>query len=192
MGDITDNALLEQCLQVANMYQRKFPSVRMLSSKEFVEHWSNNDDFLLLDARTAVERSICKIRNSIPISEYNDTNQKQKIVVYCTIGYRSGLEATRLQQLFPHRIVYNLDGLMAYSHYNHTNNNIVNADNEPTRVIHTFASNWDYVNHDVYETTHFPNVSLPVRFLQVGVKIIIRRSQTLWFKLSQCLCSKHQ
>lgn len=180
--------LLEKCLKEANMYQRKFRAVEMLSSKELLtaEEWRNKD-FILLDARTAKERNVSMIRGAIPVAQCDDPSPNTNLVVYCTIGYRSGLEATRLMQRYPQCKVYNLDGLVAYS-LQADADDIVNGNQEPAKVIHTFASPWNFVDPARFESTAFSLVALPLRFLQVGLKLVIRTSQTVGFKLNQCCC----
>ena len=55
-------------------------------------------------------------------------------IVYCTIGYRSGMEAQRLQQRYPLWRIDNLDGSVAYSHalVNETDAAALNCDSSTT------------------------------------------------------------
>jgi rhodanese-related sulfurtransferase len=236
------------CLKEAHSYQRRFRSVQSLSSEDFLRKnfssrrrgtapGDDNDDndydvvdYVLLDARTAAERKVSIIQGAISVSDYqgggggggNSCSKKTTTVLicYCTIGYRSGLEATRLQQLYPEATVYNLDGIVAFSHavsqlataatataVSNSNKNTAGAKDdhhhsssspphqqlvdpvtgETVRTVHTFASLWNYVNPDQYDSVHFPTPILPLRFLQVGARVVVRHSQTLWHHtLGQC------
>jgi rhodanese-related sulfurtransferase len=195
---------------------------------------------VLLDARTAPERNVSIIQGAVPVADYynnihnhnhhhqgrtrrggndngdsgnevNNGTQPTIIICYCTIGYRSGLEATRLQRLCPDATVYNLDGIVAFSHasisYNHCRRSrkesaagshddaadavddqhhhqhyqlVDPATGASVRTIHTFASVWDYLDPDHYDGVHFPLYSLPFRLFQVGARLIVRHSQTLY------------
>jgi rhodanese-related sulfurtransferase len=162
-------------------------------------------DYVLLDARTAAERKVSIIQGAITVSDYqrgekgggSGSKTTTVVICYCTIGYRSGLEGTRLQQLYPEATVYNLDGIVAFSHAIHqltattatatatasNDNTITNDDHlhsssspphrqlvdpatgETVHTVHTFASLWNYVDPDQYDSVHFPTPSLPLRFL---------------------------
>jgi rhodanese-related sulfurtransferase len=177
---------------------------------------------VLLDARTDPERKVSIIQGAVPVADYynnihnhtrndGDSGTTPTIIIcYCTIGYRSGLEATRLQRLCPDATVYNLDGIVAFSHasigynnnrrhleesaahhdeaanavhdqHHHDHYQLVDpATGAPVRTIHTFASLWDYLDPDHYDAVHFPLYSLPWRLLQVGARLVVRHSQTLF------------
>jgi rhodanese-related sulfurtransferase len=183
-------SLLEECLKTAHLYQSRFKAVESLSSEEFLNSFALRDDYVLLDARTAAERKISMIQGAIPLSDFQ--GNVTTIVCYCTIGYRSGLEATRLKQLWPHATVYNLDGIIAFSH-SATNNSCLKlvdpSTGETAQTVHTFASLWNYVDPERFESISFPVISLPFRFLQVGTRVAVLHSQTLWHTLC-CGCSR--
>jgi rhodanese-related sulfurtransferase len=189
----------EKCCRAATYYQSKFPSVTPLSSRELLEQWStvtdstSNTEYILVDVRTKAERDVSMIQGAVSLSEYYQRYQemmrspppsdkhcpRQAVVCYCTIGYRSGLEATRLRQVIESNnesttaeiIVYNLDGIVAMSQAlsAQTGAAAVAADTEfmlqrplslvipstgsPTRVVHTFSWLWDWVDMSDEEDT---------------------------------------
>lgn len=146
-----------------------------------------DNDYVLLDVRTAPERKVSIIQGAIPVSDFHGSANNTIIVCYCTIGYRSGLEATRIKQRWPDATVYNLDGIVAFSHAITTNNSrlkLVNpSTGETVQTVHTFAALWNYVDPERFDTISFPVISLPLRLLQVGARIAVRHSQTLSHRL---------
>jgi rhodanese-related sulfurtransferase len=87
----------------------------------------------LVDVRTAAERAVSVIPGSVPlkqiatrgsVSHTQLLDPDTTVVTYCTIGYRSGMEAIRLLHRFPtlQGRIYNLDGIVAYTYADATTN----------------------------------------------------------------------
>jgi rhodanese-related sulfurtransferase len=180
----------EKCLHAANHYQSKFPSVTPMSSSELLEQLSTVDnadtEYILVDVRTKAERAVSMIQGAISLSEYyqryqetmcsppSPSKDRLAVVCYCTIGYRSGLEATRLRQVIESNnestteiTVYNLDGIVAMSQALSAQARAAETEllqplclvnpstGAPTRVVHTFSWLWDWVKmNDEEDTTH--------------------------------------
>jgi len=195
----------------SSKYQRKFRAVEPLRSQDIPNLFCNNsengatttcmvaDQCIFVDVRTAAERAVSVIEGSLTLQEFQadeaDDCQHQQllqdktVIVYCTIGYRSGLEATRLHQLYPHLQLYNLDGIVAYSHALQQYGDVLPAivDPEtggPATRIHTFAKHWDYVDH--YEGVHFHAAETALRICQVGTHSVVRTTQTVLHQLKCC------
>ena len=136
------------------------------------------------------------------------------MIVYCTIGYRSGMEARRLQQRYPHLRIYNLDGIIAYSHVvcaADTNNNISNNSSsspspsvpwqlppivhpetgDAATHIHTFGKAWDFVNQRQYSSVHFGTVGTVAHMMRVGQRAMGCHVQTLLHHCGCCRRSRH-
>jgi rhodanese-related sulfurtransferase len=96
---------------------------------------NNRNRVLLIDVRTAAERAVSVIPGSVPLQQVSHRGgsnsesaatmqlllrQDTTVVTYCTIGYRSGMEATRLLHRYPtlEGRIYNLDGIVAYTYLN--------------------------------------------------------------------------
>ena len=111
--------------------------------QEHQRHSNNNtnneehaeSDFVLVDVRSKAERRVSVIANSISLKEYNEiyapkrnknpsdgasssSSSGTKVILYCTIGYRSGMEATHLLHRDPslNGRIYNMAGIVAFSH----------------------------------------------------------------------------
>lgn len=164
-----ENKQLTKCLKAARFYQQMFRNVPTISSQDFATQ--NLSEYDIVDVRTEPERALSRIQNSKSLTEFEPSSNKP-VVVYCTIGYRSGWEASRLQKQYPDLEIYNLDGFVAFSHYAERDQI------EGGTVVHTFGSMWDYVDDRHFQSTHFPLYALPFRLLQVGGKVIVRSIQT--------------
>lgn len=108
---------------------------------------TDGEDFVLIDVRSQAERKVSAIAHSITLQEYyqqyphcrhrrknadqqrstttsaSTTNNEPpnlpgKVILYCTIGYRSGMEATHLlhQDALLQGRIYNMAGIVEFSH----------------------------------------------------------------------------
>jgi len=206
---------ITKCQEVSAFYQKKFPAVQALRAEDLPgllgSENSNSDsnNCIFVDVRTAAERAVSMIDGALTLDEFEADQaedcthqqllQEQPVVVYCTIGYRSGLEATRLHRCYPGLRIYNLDGIVAYSHQCCRNNDddtscwpqlIVPATGEPATQIHTFSRAWDYVvvddhDKDGLQSVYFSAWQTPLRLLQVGGRVVVRTAQTVVY---HCHC----
>jgi rhodanese-related sulfurtransferase len=104
------------------------------SNSEHQDNCNNKNRVLLIDVRTAAERAVSVIPGAVPLQQVSHRGsssesaatvqlllrQDTTVVTYCTIGYRSGMEATRLLHRYPtlEGRIYNLDGIVAYTYLN--------------------------------------------------------------------------
>ena len=173
--------LEEECLKEARFYQRQFPSVTALSSKDLLRNFPH-DTYQIVDCRSAAERAVATITGA-----RSDVSPDIPVVIcYCTIGYRSGLEARRLQRTHPDWTVYNLDGIVAFSHAVQPTDSLqlVNGNGQSADTIHTFAGSWNFIDQEKFHATSFRLVELPARFVQVGMVSVLRALQHLF----SCCC----
>ena len=137
-GTTTKQERLERQVQ---FYQEKtWPQIPRMTPHELValqqhEQQDNVSKVLLIDVRTAAERAVSVIPGSVSLQQVSQRGsasaasvklllrQDTMVVTYCTIGYRSGMEATRLLHRYPtlEGRIYNLDGIVAYTYLNSTN-----------------------------------------------------------------------
>jgi rhodanese-related sulfurtransferase len=138
----TKQELLER--QVQFYQEKKWPQIPRMTPHELValqqqqQHEQQQDNaskVLLIDVRTAAERAVSVIPGSVPLQQVSRRGsasaatvqlllrQDTTVVTYCTIGYRSGMEATRLLHRYPtlEGRIYNLDGIVAYTYLQSTN-----------------------------------------------------------------------
>jgi rhodanese-related sulfurtransferase len=125
-----------------SFYQKRFPVPSLTSgdllNRTMMMDENDNNHYILLDVRTSAERKVSILPGALslqefkqyydfkniqrrPAKEISDTSSNSShpvVVAYCTVGYRSGLEATRLQDRYPalRGKIYNLDGIVAYTH----------------------------------------------------------------------------
>lgn len=107
---------------------------------------SSPGKYVLLDAREPEEVAVSRIQGAIPVGyDHFDLNQvpkfssDERIVVYCSIGYRSEKIAEKLKKA-GYRQVYNLYGGIFEWVNNHYP--VVDSHNKSTTQIHTYNQKW--------------------------------------------------
>jgi rhodanese-related sulfurtransferase len=114
-------------------YHSKFSSIDTLTSADFlIDYYTcsdtngrKNPTVTLVDVRTKAEQKVSMIPGAITLHEF-ESQLKQNpnkwqgdgalVITYCTIGYRSGLEAQRLREVYNLRNIQHLDGIVPYTH----------------------------------------------------------------------------
>jgi rhodanese-related sulfurtransferase len=121
-------------------YQKSFPDVPEITASELADRMDQGG-VTVVDVRTPREWDVSRIPGAIPIEEFekNPASYKdQPVIAYCTIGYRSGQFAKRLQeQGFD---ASNLTGsILSWVHEGYE---VVDNDGETNRV-HVYGPQWD-------------------------------------------------
>jgi rhodanese-related sulfurtransferase len=135
----TDTEKQKQIEQMYDHYSRKFPEVKSITAVQ-LKQWQSNQKIIVVDVRTPEERSVSMIPNAIAKAEFEQHldlyRNGEMIVVYCTIGYRSGKYA----QKYPNNSnIYNLEGgILAWSH---SGGKLTNPQGH-TNKIHVFGDRW--------------------------------------------------
>lgn len=203
----------ERCRKKSSFYHRRFSDVAPMSSEELLElrgkceRTNENDDgeaipppIVLVDARSAPERNVSMIPGAASLPEFEQDVVKTlppdtTVVVYCTIGYRSGLSARRIGE--KHGLegrIRNLDGIVSYTHAvgdspDESIQLINSKTGERTDVVHIFGPTWNCV-HAKYKTVNFNVPELALRSCQVGLISALRFSQHFYHKTSTfCNCA---
>jgi rhodanese-related sulfurtransferase len=118
-------------------------SVPVISVKDA---FNKKSDLIFLDAREIQEYDISHIPQSryigydkFKIESIKDIPKDKKIVVYCSIGYRSEIIGTKLKEA-GYKNVYNLYG----SIFEWANNNydLYDKNGKKSNKIHTFNKKW--------------------------------------------------
>jgi rhodanese-related sulfurtransferase len=208
----------KKCRKASQFYQNRFPDIPPMSSSELLQR-NLDENLIIVDVRTKPERQVSMIIGAISLETFErdvvDTlptsgDQLPTIVTYCTIGYRSGMEARRLRQKYHlEGRIYSLDGIVAYTHAraaleNEENSNsngelaakrrlirTADAPNtqqpamEETNQVHTFGAVWNLAQ-DGYVTRHFSIFVLLGRTAQVGGTTVLRSFQSLAFACASC------
>jgi rhodanese-related sulfurtransferase len=186
----SDASRYEKCRAVAKSYQAKF-DIPPLASETLIQMRSS--DLLLIDVRTEPERRVSQIPGSISLAESHDRlqapavsgNRNLTVVTYCTMGYRSGIEAKAIQVQYPDIAVFNLDGIVAYAY-------AVRKAREqgygqmieyPLDRLHTFGSQWAIAPSGV-TTVYFEGWELAGRMVQVKLISLSRNLQKFRLRTS--------
>jgi len=133
--------------RIEALYQdcaKQFPGVPEISAPELIQRQQSQQPTVLVDVRLPREQAVSRLPGAITVEEFEqnrDRYSNQAIVAYCTIGYRSGLFAQKLQQEgVP---VQNLRGsVLAWTH---AGGHFVTPDGTPTQQVHTYSKRWDLV-----------------------------------------------
>ena len=122
----------------------KFPDLHELSNHAL--HGLTHDertDLLPADIRTPQERNVSTISGAIyhEFFEHNSASSlSKKIIVYCTIGYRSGYDAAELRQ--KGLDAYNLiEGILKWAHVDGL---LVGPQELTTSQVHVFSRSWNF------------------------------------------------
>lgn len=99
-------------------------------------------DYIVVDVRTPEERNVSIITGAINQEFFESTMasyQDKKIIVYCTIGYRSGFYTTILRQKGLN--AYNLSaGILGWTH---VDGGLVNSQGQETDEVHVYSRPWN-------------------------------------------------
>ena len=139
-----DAEKLETIRGMYEEYRKEFPGVPALTPERVT------DGMVVVDVRTDDEIGVSRIAGAITEAKFRaDRNGliDRKIVVYCTIGARSGEYAERLREKgFD---AYNLAGsILAWTH---AGKPLVDAEGKTTKHLHVYGREWDLAP-DGYET----------------------------------------
>lgn len=130
-------------------FEHEFESVPHLKPTELNIFLREDREIVLIDARGPEEREISTLPDAIAIDEFERRREQFKdktVVVYCTIGYRSGIEAKRLLEegIDAHNL---RGGIVGWCQQN---GRLVDTDGRSTLKVHTFGEDWNFVP-EVYE-----------------------------------------
>lgn len=121
-------------------YKESFLDVTNISPS----HVSNISDAIFLDVREDDEYEVSMIPGAITLKEFSkneDFYKDKTVVVYCTIGYRSGLFTKELMDKGFR--AYNLKGGVLL--WSHAMKDFL-KDGVVTKKVHVYGRNWDLLN----------------------------------------------
>jgi rhodanese-related sulfurtransferase len=177
------------CQRIFERWAEPLKSVDLIKDHE-------SGAFLLVDCRTRAERKVSMIQGAISLNDLSlDStllDKKRPVVTYCTVGYRSGIEARRIKTLLGEEYqVFNLDGILSYTHALEKTVNappLVDSDQQPTKHVHTFSKQWDHA-HRSYKTHQFGPMTTSLHLANVGIHATLRRMQHALHELfAYCRC----
>lgn len=196
-------------------YHKRFPDVTTLTSTEYLSSKytlrpSSTSKYILVDVRSKAEQDVSMIPTAVTLSAFekkmkispqsNTTITDEIVVTYCTIGFRSGLEARRLRDKYNLNVM-NLDGIVSYTHAcsviqdpgakdtstSSLEENVYLIDpktKKATKRVHVFGPVWNVASNAV-EATYFSTFSMALRGLSVAFFAFV---QSVKGFLVTCIC----
>jgi rhodanese-related sulfurtransferase len=135
----TDAERLAHIAEMYGEYRRDFTGIADVTA-DTLSMWLDSGDVILVDVREQAEREVSVIAGAIPAEELDarlDDSPGQKVVVYCTIGYRSGKFARTLQKNGV--AAFNLvGGILSWTHAG----GVVVHDGEAIIQVHVYGKKW--------------------------------------------------
>lgn len=138
----------EKLQKITEMYQQlsKNMQVNSISPASIQEKIKKGEKIIFVDVREKNEQEISTLPHAITSDEFEKRIQEfseTTIVVYCTIGYRSGKYCEKLKNIK----AYNLaGGVLAWSHAHGE----FTLNNKPTTEVHTYSKDWNLL-HSKYK-----------------------------------------
>lgn len=139
---LTNQQRKKVVLELYNKYKQCFPDVPEVTPEEAMKLLVENKA-VLVDVRPAVESQISKLPEAITANELLkslDSCEGKTIIVYDTVGYRSGIFAEKLRKQGV--CLVNLEGgLLGWLH---AGGKIYDAKGGETRRVHVYTCTWNY------------------------------------------------
>ena len=138
--ELSDKDKRQKVADMYNGYKKQFPEVRDISAQKLISLMAEQK-VVLIDIREPSEQRISMLPGAITEKEFLNSSDKHKDAVkiaYCTISYRSGKFAQKLQREgIP---IYNLEGgILAWVH----DGGKVHDQNGETQRIHVYGRKWN-------------------------------------------------
>lgn len=138
--ELTDEQKLKRIDDLYRKYKRSFPDVPDVSVEELMA-MKKGKDVVLVDRRKKKEQEVSMLPGALTAREFEENIERYRdktIVVYCTIGSRSGHYARGLIE--KGLIAYNLRGsILAWIH---AGQKLVSEGKE-TRRVHVYGRRWN-------------------------------------------------
>lgn len=148
MGSSCEEAAFEQKLE--QLLNFTVPTIGIHTLKK----WMDEEELLLVDTRSREEYEISHIPGAklVPYKVFNQSvfeeiDRNKRIVVYCSVGYRSEKLGEKLQEAGFSK-VFNVYG--SIFEWVNAGYPIENMYGEPTQRLHTYNRNWSkWVKDDI-------------------------------------------
>lgn len=139
-GALSDRQKRARIEALLRSYQKDLKGIPEVTVKEALA-LANERGARFVDARAPAERKVSTIKGAIPheqVLAHPERYQDRPLIVYCTIGYRSGLMVRRLRKAGLE--AYNLRGsLLSWVHAGQP----LYHDDERTKRLHVYGETWD-------------------------------------------------
>ena len=138
--DPGDEQLHQQALIMYDGYKKKFSQVKDINADAAIDLLSD-PDVVFVDVRRRKEQTVSMIPGAITASQFKDDLERyrgKQIITYCTISYRSGKLASKLER--EGLSVMNLRaGLLGWVHAGGP----LADEKGPTERLHVYGRKWD-------------------------------------------------
>ena len=140
-GPRNEEEKLARIEELYRSYRKEFPKVPEITAGELQAAMAR-EKVVLVDVREPAEREVSVIPGAVSREQFEakppPASAGPRIVVYCTIGYRSGLFARQLAE--KGLLAANLKG--GILSWVHAGQDVADASG-PTRRIHVYGKKWD-------------------------------------------------
>ena len=140
----------EDVVKLVDECKERYTQARWIDLSEFIER-SGSEAWVIVDARTEEEVAVSTIPDAITMDELCadlESYRQTSILIYCTIGCRSGDAAESL--MADGFQTHNLwGGVIAWALHG---NPFITTDGEDTYQVHVFDEKWNVIPLP-YETT---------------------------------------
>lgn len=144
----SDAERAEQIQAMYTAYALAFPEVESIGAVELAAQLASATPPVVVDVRPEIERAVSMLPGAIgfEVFEAEPPEPGRRVVVYCTIGARSGAYASTLRK--QGLDVRNFEGsILAWTH---AGGALVDAAGESTKRVHVYGKRWNLVA-DGYE-----------------------------------------
>ncbi len=139
-NSIGDKEKHDRVIAMYNEYKKNYPDVEDISAEAALP-LLNDSDVVFVDVRSSQEQKVSMIPGAVTkenfsrnIEQYRD----KQIIAYCTVSYRSGKFAEKMNK--QGISVTNLQaGLLGWVHAHGP----LASDNEPVNVLHVYGRAWE-------------------------------------------------
>ena len=146
VGTRSDQWKQDEIMTMYRQYATEFPLVEGITVSELQQLQQQGQELILVDVPSPEERAVSIISGAITTEEFERDLQRYQdstVIAYCTIGYRSGKYAQKMQQ--QGITVLNLEGsLLAWSHIQGRLINTLGMTNK----VHVFGRQWQLTSED--------------------------------------------
>lgn len=133
-------------VRIDEMYKKykveKFPGTPDVSVDEAIKEKAGDENVVLLDVRSKEEQAVSVIPGAITQAAFEADEDKfkgKKVIVYCTVGYRSGLYTAKLRE--KSFDAYNLKGgVLGWAAGEH---GFVEQGGKATKKVHVYGKQWN-------------------------------------------------
>ena len=134
--NLTDKQRIEELVK---QFYAEFEDIPWLSPREFLTQ-RQSKTWVILDVRPQVERDISMIPEALTLEQFErKAYQDNHVLVYCTVGYRSGLYVRELQE--EGIKAFNLwGGVLAWALEGEA---FVTPNGQKTSKVHVYGRKWN-------------------------------------------------